>query len=69
MMSVSRRSFQRIANSTQSDVVLCDYSLIWFITPVCCSEAVMAAVDGGVDAVCCAGIIVDRFDMYRKYLM
>ena len=44
MMSVSKRSFQ-------SDVVLCGYSLIWVNTPVCCSEAVMAAADdGGVAA-------------------
>ena len=40
-MSVSR--FRRIADSTQSDVVLCGHSLIRVITPVCCSEAVMAA--------------------------
>ena len=30
-------------NSTQSGVVLCGYSLIQAITPVCCLEAVMAA--------------------------
>ena len=44
-MSVSTRLFQRIDSSTQSGVVLCGYSLIWVITPVCCLEAVMAASD------------------------
>ena len=30
----------------------------------------MAAVDGDVAAVCCGGmVIVDRFDIIRKYLM
>ena len=54
MSGVSKRSFQRIADSTQStqsDVVLCGYSFTRVITLVCCSEAVMAAVDGGVPAV------------------
>ena len=51
-MCVLNQSFQRIANSrTQSGVVLCGYSLMRVITPVCCSEAVMAAVDGDVAAV------------------
>ena len=45
VMSVSTRSFR-------SGVVLCGHSLVQIITPVCCSEAVMAAAvdDGGVAA-------------------
>ena len=61
-MSVSTRC-QRIADSsTQSGVFLCGYSLMRIVTPVCCLEAVMAAVAAAV-TVCGVIVIVDRFDV------
>ena len=60
--AVLKRLF-RIAYNTQNGVVLYGYSLIWVITPVCCSEAVMAAAAAAVCGMWYMIIIVDLIDL------
>ena len=66
LTAVSKRLF-RIAYNTQRGVVVCGYSLIRVITPVCCSEEVMTVVVVGAVAVtvavCGMIIIINRFDV------